>query len=143
MSRDRGSRQRVLKGRYRVFVSHATADKFLAVAMCKLLESAGIETFRDDRDIAGGDDIPDVLRDAIEDSDEVVVLLTSNSVDRAWVILEIGAAWAFRKTRVVPILYNVGVDPIPAMLKSKKAIQLNDFQHYIDEVVARKRGEQK
>ena len=42
---------------YRVFVSHATYDKWIATVMCEKLEAAGIETFRDDRDIEGGGDI--------------------------------------------------------------------------------------
>ena len=39
--------------------------------------------------------------------------------------------------RIVAVLYNVPVDPIPAMMKSKKAINLNDFQSYVEEVAKR------
>jgi hypothetical protein len=44
---------------YQVFVSHATADKWLAKAICEKFEATGAATFRDDRDIRGGDDIPE------------------------------------------------------------------------------------
>jgi hypothetical protein len=40
---------------YQVFVSHATADKWIARVICEKLEQVGATTFRDDRDIAGGD----------------------------------------------------------------------------------------
>jgi hypothetical protein len=77
---------------YVVFLSHATADKWLAKTLCEKIESVGAQTFRDDRDIAGGDDIPDSIRDAIEQCNEIVVLLTPASVNRTWVLMEIGAA---------------------------------------------------
>jgi hypothetical protein len=67
---------------YQVFVSHATADKWLATVICEKLEAVGATTFRDDRDINGGDDIPDRIRTEIRRSQELVVLLTPHSVDR-------------------------------------------------------------
>ena len=67
---------------YQVFISHATADKWIAKVLCEKLEAVGATTFRDDRDIDGGDDIPDRLRDEIQRSQELVVLLTPRSWDR-------------------------------------------------------------
>src|SRR3954468_15396820 len=105
---------------YQVFVSHATADKWLATVLCEKIEAAGASTFRDDRDIDGGDDIPDRLRTEIKRSRELVVLLTPHSVNRPWVLLEVGAAWGCSKEiRITPILCHVEIDAIPDMLKSK------------------------
>jgi hypothetical protein len=122
---------------FRIFLSHATADKFIAVAMCRLLDQAGAKTFRDDRDIDGGDDIPDAIRSAIENANEFVVLLTPNSVTRPWVNLAVGAAWGWARLRIILVYYNVGVETVPAMLKSRKAVALNDFQMYVEEVSKR------
>src|SRR5882757_2502377 len=106
---------------YQVFVSHATRDKWIATTICEKIEEAGASTFRDDRDIDGGDDIPERIRLAIKRSKELVVLLTPNSVDRHWVLIEVGAAWGRGKLiRIVPILYQVEVDMMPAILQSKK-----------------------
>ena len=74
---------------YLVFVSHATADKWIAKRLCEEIEAVGAESFRDDRDIAGGDDIPEQIRRQIIRSNEMVVLLTPESVDRPWVLLEV------------------------------------------------------
>ncbi len=130
------------KGGYRIFLSHATVDKFIAKAMCQMLDAAGAKTFRDDRDIDGGDDIPEKIREAIKTSDEFVVLLTPNSVSRPWVNLEVGAAWVWGRLRIIAIHYNIDLaaDPIPAILKSKKAVALNDFETYVEEVTKRVRG---
>ena len=70
------------KSPYLVFVSHATADKWLAKTLCEKIEACGAATFRDDRDIQGGDDIPDEIRKKIIRANELLVLLAPGSVDR-------------------------------------------------------------
>src|SRR5216110_2683619 len=106
---------------YQIFLSHATADKWLATTLCEKLEGVGAATFRDDRDINGGDDIPEEIRRQIKQSREMVVLLTPESVNRQWVTLEVGAAWGWSKRmRIVLIRCHVSIDPIPDMIKNKK-----------------------
>ncbi len=117
---------------YQVFLSHATADKWLAKTLCEKIEQTGATTFRDDRDIKGGDDIPDAIRAEIIRSKEMVVLLTPESINRQWVTLEVGAAWGRRlRYRIVSVLCHVEVDTTPDMLKSKKAMPLNEFDDYL------------
>jgi len=123
---------------YQVFVSHATADKWLATTICEKIESTGATTFRDDRDIDGGADIPETIRAEIKRSRELVVLLTPESADRPWVLLEVGAAWGWSKTmRITPIMCHVDVDPIPGMIKSKKAVRINECPVFLSELKAR------
>ncbi|MDB5389761.1 MAG: putative cytosolic protein [Planctomycetaceae bacterium] len=125
---------------YQVFISHATADKWLATVLCEKIEATGANTFRDDRDIDGGDDIPERIRLEIRRSREFVVLLTPNSINRPWVLLEVGAAWGWGKLiRITPILCHAEVDTIPAMIRSKKAIEINDCPSFLAEVQERVR----
>jgi predicted nucleotide-binding protein len=127
---------------YQVFVSHATADKWIARTICEKIEAVGASTFRDDRDIHGGDDIPDEIRRQIQSSREVVVLLTPDSADRQWVLLEIGAAWGQRRRmRIVAIMCHVSVESIPSLIRDKKAISLNDLDDYLSELERRARGQ--
>ena len=131
------------KRNYQVFVSHATADKWVAKAICEKIEATGASTFRDDRDINGGDDIPEQIRQQIKHSQEVVVLLTPESVGRAWVLLEVGAAWGWRKnSRIVAILDHVDIDPIPEIIKSRKAVRINELDNYLGEIFTRVRKAQ-
>lgn len=132
----------IRKGRpHRVFVSHATADKWLATVLCEKIEAVGATTFRDDRDIAGGDDIPEKIRSELVRSQELLVLMTPDSVNRAWVLLEVGAFWGRCKgARIVAVMCHVEVDTIPDLIRSKKAIPLNDFDAYLGELTSRVRG---
>ena len=123
---------------YRVFLSHATTDKWIAIALCERIQEVGASTFRDDRDIETGEDIPEEIRREIIRSHEFVVLLTPDSVNRPWVLLEVGAFWARRRNaRIVAVLCHVEVDTIPDMIKSKKAISINDFDNYLKELATR------
>lgn len=131
-------KRKAANGKHQVFVSHATADKWLAVTICEKIELTGASTFRDDRDIQGGDDIPQEIRTQIKASRELVVLLTPDSVERPWVLLEVGAAWGWRSGyRIVPVLCHVTVDAIPDIIKGKKAYHLNEFDHYLEDLKQR------
>ncbi len=82
--------------------------------------------------------IPEEIRTQIKQSRELVVLLTPKSVDRPWVLIEVGAAWGWRKEyRIVPVLCHVTVDAIPDIIKGKKAFQLNEFDQYLKELQKR------
>ncbi len=123
---------------YQVFVSHATADKWIATTFCEKIDSLGASTFRDDRDINGGDSIPEAIRTEIQVSRELVVLLTPDSIERPWVLLEVGAAWGRRKDyRIVPVLCHVSFDAIPDIIEGKKAFHINDFDKYLTELKRR------
>jgi TIR domain len=141
MAKIRTSRKKSPAKPYQVFVSHATADKWLARVVCEKMEAVDATTFRDDRDIQGGDDIPEEIRRQIKLSSEMVILLTPESFDRRWVLLEVGAAWGrSKRMRIVFIMCHVSVDPMPDMIKNKKAIPLNDFDQYLNELADRVRG---
>lgn len=126
------------KPKYQVFVSHATADKWIATTFCEKIDAMGASSFRDDRDINGGDSIPESIRTEIQVSRELVVLLTPDSIERPWVLLEVGAAWGRRKDyRIVPVLCHVSFDAIPDMIEGKKAFHINEFDKYLAELKRR------
>lgn len=123
---------------YQVFVSHATTDKWIATTFCEKIDATGATSFRDDRDINGGDSIPETIRTEIQVSRELVVLLTPDSIERPWVLLEVGAAWGRRKNyRIVPVLCHVSFDAIPDIIEGKKAFHINDFDKYLAELQRR------
>jgi hypothetical protein len=120
---------------YSVFISHATVDKWIAKTLCEKIEAVGATTFRDDRDIEGGDDIPEQIRRQIIRSNELVVLVTPESVNRQWVLFEVAAAWGRRQNaRIIAVLCHVETDTIPEMIKSKKAVPINSFDKYLNEL---------
>ena len=64
------ARETQIKKKYLVFISHSTRDRWIARQMAAMIEEKGREygvmTFLDERDIAGGDSIPDSIRKNIQ-----------------------------------------------------------------------------
>jgi TIR domain len=96
-------------------------------------------TFLDERDIQGGDSIPETILTRLRDCQEFVILLSPQSITRQWVLVELGAALGLQK-HIVPIIHNVTPTDIPDIIRLTKAHELNDFEHYLDELVCRVRG---
>ena len=126
-----------------VFISHSTKDRWIARQMATIIESRGrrygIGTFLDERDIEGGDSIPETILTKLRDCQEFVILLSPQSITRQWVLVELGAALGLQK-HIVPIIHNVAPTDIPDIIRLTKAHELNDFEHYLDELARRVRG---
>ncbi len=121
-----------IKRNYRVFVSHAGDDVWVAEQIARRIEDCGAAAFLDRRDIVAGDDFKERIREEIPKCDELVALFTPWSRRRAWVRHEIGMADALKK-RIVCVFYKVtiadfdpqedGVGPLDGL----KIIDLNDL----------------
>jgi hypothetical protein len=77
---------------YRVFVSHAGDDIWVAEQIAKSIEDCGAITFLDRRDVAAGDNFKQRVHEEIAKCDELLALFTPWSRRRAWVRHEIGMA---------------------------------------------------
>lgn len=126
--------------RYLVFISHSEKDRWVARQMAALIEEQGkrysIETFLDEKDIEGGESIPDSIRKNLQACDEFLVLLSRYSIDRPWVLIEIGAAWVLGK-RITAIIDKVTPDEMPDIITPYKALDLNRFEQYLRELLNR------
>ena len=90
-----------------VFISHSGTDTWVAQQIAREIEACGAVPFLDEANIAVGDDFEDRILDALEESKELVVLLTPWSLSRPYVWAELGAAWVRR----IPIIgYTVWAD---------------------------------
>jgi hypothetical protein len=65
-----------------------------------------------------------------------VVLLGEVSKDRPWVLIEVGAAWGLRKPIMV-VLDKIGLSEMPDIIRHHKAIDLNYFDQYLDQLSSR------
>ena len=131
---------------YLVFISHSTKDRWVAKQMSNLIEEKGrewgIKTFLDEKDIDGGDLISESIRINIQKCDEFLLLLSRYSVNRPWVLIELGAAWGLEK-RVVTIIDKVTPDEMPEVISPYKAIDINNFDQYIAQLLGRAKKSRK
>jgi TIR domain len=128
------------KLRYLVFISHSSRDQWVARQMARVIESKGrehgVKSFLDEKDIETGDHIHESIRDSIRGCDEFMVLLTRRSASRAWVLIEMGAAWVLRK-RVVAVIEDVTPEELPDIIFPYKAVDINKFDEYVTEIMRR------
>jgi hypothetical protein len=87
-------------------------------------------------DLRGGDEIRRSIRRGISASQEVVLLLSPNSVTSPWVSFEAGIANGQRK-RITPILNNLAPGKTLAPLQGIKSLDLNDFDDFLVELAGR------
>ena len=112
------------------FISHATADKGIATEICVELESIGVATWRDDKDIMGGDSIPTEISRGLEKATHFGLLYSNTSKDRPWVKTEFENALMLRertgKPKIIPLLID-GLMP-PTILGNIKGIPFDNFK---------------
>ena len=125
---------------YLVFISHSVKDRWIARQIANLIDQKGkrygIKTFLDEKDISGGDLIPEIIRKNIQMCSEFLVLLSNYSIKSNWVVAELGAAWGLEK-RITAIIDNVTPKEMQDIISLYKAIDLNDFDQYILELINR------
>jgi hypothetical protein len=129
-------------GGYRVFLSHASDDLWVAEQMAASIEQAGASVFLDRRDIAAGDDWMDRLREEMKKCDELVGLFTPWSRKRLWLMHEMGMAHLLSKW-IVCVLYRVKLKDFDkdeggrGLVNSMNVIEINRLGDYFKELKTR------
>jgi hypothetical protein len=115
-----------------VFVSHSGEDTWVAKQIAREIEACGAKPFFDEAEIDAGADFEEDIRKFLENAHELVVLLTPWALERAYVWIELGAAWG-RRIPIVALL--LGISPgelqsrpgVPVLLKKRDLLRLNDI----------------
>jgi hypothetical protein len=135
-----------IKKHYLVFISYSTKDRWIARRIAKDIEDKGrkfgVKTFLDEKDIEGGESIPESIRKNIQDCSEFLVLFSRYSINRPWVLIELGAAWGLSK-HIVAIVDKVTPKEMPDTIYLQKTLDLNDFDKYLDQLCKRAKEEGK
>ena len=120
---------------YRVFISATLKDTDLARDLSRRLKEVGVEV-HSVGNVAAGESISGKIIRALNDVDEVLVLLTDNSVTSSWLMYEMGAASSLRK-RVTPVIVGLEKSELPSIIKSMKYIKYPDLSKYISDLERR------
>lgn len=121
-----------------VFISHTTNDKPIARRISKELEETGIVTWLDEKDIIGGQSIPEEITKGLEDCTHFTVIYSNNSKDKPWVKTELNSIIMRRNANperlplIIPLLMD-GLMP-PRLISEIKGIDFDNFNHGISEL---------
>lgn len=117
----------------RVFISHAAADGIIAKELVDLVNNAlivpGDEAIRctsvEGYDLPLGAQSVPVLRDDIFSCQAFIALLTPKSLASPFVLMELGAAWAYNKTALMCLAPWVSFGQLPGPFSQIHAVKWN------------------
>lgn len=127
---------------FKVFISHGSADSWIAAQLARCARDCGADTFLDETDVPKGDNFKTTIQKELAACDELLALFTPWTASRFWVWTEVGAAWGQGK-RVVGVLHGLDVAKLEEIGGSKGAfedlnvIQLNNVSEYFEELKSR------
>ena len=113
----------------KVFVSYSHADKEFAQKLAEDLIELGIDIWIDKWEIFPGDSIIDkIYSEGLENTDIILILLSTSSIESKWVKEELNVATIKRIedfTRVIPIILESIDIPLPLRTLSRVNMSVN------------------
>lgn len=121
----------------RVFISHSSDDRGVAEGIARELERIGVEPFMYEEDSQLGTPLAATLSVDLAACDDVLVVLTAESLDKRWLSMEVGAAIALKKRLVLVRMSSLKASSIPQEF-GVISIHHNDIQKlYYDKLKTR------
>jgi hypothetical protein len=126
----------------KVFISHSSADTWVARQIASHIALCAADTFLDVAHIEHGDDFETEILKVEPECTELLVLLTPWSLKRQWLLLEIGFFRHARK-RVVCVLHgltpeSLRADPdVASLLLKLDMVDINDLDSYFSQLRGR------
>jgi len=84
--------------KYDVFLSYSQQDQHIASDLAAKMEALHLNCFMAPMDIGSGEQWERAIREALLQSEHILVLITPRSKNSKWVLMECGAAWVQEKT---------------------------------------------
>jgi hypothetical protein len=114
----------------RIFISYAHRDQDLANDLRARLKQIGDDIILVTPELKRGQDWSASIRSDIEKADEILVLLTPNSLQSSHVLLEVGAGTGLRKN-IVPIVVGLDADTLPAWVRQTQFVKYSELSTYL------------
>lgn len=121
---------------YKVFISSTLKDIDLARDLSRRLEEAGVDVYSVEKAAVPGEAIFDRIKVELGRADEVLLILTDDSVDNPNLMYELGAATSLRK-RVTPVIVGLDASKLPSLIKNLNYVKYPDLPKYISELEKR------
>ena len=113
-----------------VFISHAREDRDFASQLARDLQERGFEVHHPEQHLHPGLHWLSAIEEAIQNTENVLVILSSNSGRSEWVRLETAIALSRTDKLVVPVFSTKDAD-VPFMLKGIQGVDLSEPNRYL------------
>lgn len=133
-----GTGKAVEEGMYQVFISYAQSDSELARRAASTLAESGLDVWWKENNVFPGDNWAAEYAKALENSQAMIVLLSSDSASSGEVLSDLSFALGKKsyKGRLIPVLRKSSdrrvLEELPWVLKTMKPISLDRYPHEED-----------
>jgi hypothetical protein len=118
---------------HKVFISASHKDRDLARDLEHRLHEAGVPVTYSELTLSAGSNYEKDFMNLLKSADEIIVILSSNSVDNLWMMYEIGAASSLRK-KVTPVVVGLEDKELPPVIKQLQHIRYDELSDYISKL---------
>lgn len=108
-----------------VFISHSSADIEFVQRLSEQLRQNGLTIWSHEESVKLGEDWSNIVDKAIDESRNILVVLSKNTDNNSWVWAEAALAVTKRSKRVIPVYSSKDLE-IPFVLQTIKGIDLSD-----------------
>lgn len=137
---------------YKVFISHGSGkeDTHWANQIRDKLSENNIDSFLDHHDVGIGNSFRTKILTELQSCDELLCLLTPDSISRPWIAAEIGAAFVLEKN-IVPVTVYMRDEELQtggflSILDNVSTVSfpdlMNDFDSYVKDIQDRKKDKE-
>jgi hypothetical protein len=125
-----------------VFISHSGQDTWVAKQIAREVTACGATAFLDQAEIDIGENFETKIRAALQEADELLVLITPWAMERPYVWAELGAVW-IRGIPIVGVVYGMSPSElqakpeVPVFLKAENLVDINDVDEYFAQLKGR------
>ena len=128
---------------YRVFISYSNQDRAHAERLREVLASRpDIGAIFDASQLRAGEPFVNRLKDELARADFFFIVISPDALRSAWVLTELGAAWA-QGTTIIPVLTDRRLlDKMPIQLQGAVSLPVEDLEdaHAIDAALGQSGG---
>jgi len=121
---------------YRVFVSCSKSDVDLARDVAKGIQKVGAEPFIAEAGIEPGQNWLEEVRRILSRSDEMVIVLSKDSIGNEWVNVEMGMAFGLHKL-ITPITSNLDSGKLPPVVRALPVVRYYRMHEYLRDLETR------
>ncbi|MBD3387287.1 TIR domain-containing protein [candidate division KSB1 bacterium] len=122
----------------KLFISYSHKDKAFALELSDALQNEGADVFIDKWEIKIGDYFLDKIFEAINESNFIVAVLSYNSVQSKWVLLELKEAKKLEKQDKKTLILPIKIDDctVPEVLQDKNYADFaSDYNEAFNELL--------
>jgi hypothetical protein len=121
---------------YRVFIISSRKDLELAKELAQKLEKIGVRVYSVERNAVAGDNIITGINPDLSRADEVLLVVTQNSVDSQGLASLMGIAHSLQKF-VTPIIKGLKRDELPPIIRHMEYVKYDELSKYISNLKKR------